>query len=142
VPIHDIDAQDKSLDDDYGASHGSNAPASHDLALFFSDPLLASDPTTVELDSTNSPGYARVTINNDATWAAASGGQKLLAAGYVTMPDPTDTWLQTATHWGLLGSDGKWWDCGELQAPLIVSSAGSGPVVSPAIFYGNYLTPA
>jgi hypothetical protein len=135
VPIHDVDAQDKSLDDDYGASHGSNAPASHDLVLFFSNPMLVSDPTTVELDSTDCPGYGRATITNDATWAAASGGQKALAAGSVALPAPTAAWATSATYYGLLGSDGKWWDCGPLLAPLVITSAGPAPTVAPVIFY-------
>lgn len=140
MPIHDVSAQNKSLDDDYGTSKGSGAASSHQLCLFYADPMSVSDPTTVELTSAADPGYARVSITNGSAWAAAAGGQKALAAGSVTLPNTTGAWTHTATYWGLLGSDGLWWDCGPLIAPLVVTGAGNGPVVAPVIFYSNVVT--
>ena len=130
MPIRDTAAMNASLDNDYGSTHGPNAPASHDLALFDGDPMLDG----VELDSTSAPGYARVSIAA-ADWAAAADGQKALVAP-VQLPDPTDAWLE-ATHWALL--DGStMWDCGPLTEPLEVTGASSdGPLVSPVVFYDD-----
>lgn len=137
MPVRSTTAMNKSLDNDYGASKGANAPASHQLALFSSDPMLVDDPATVELTSAACPGYARVTINNGAAWAAAANGQKALAAGSVAFPATTGEWASAATHWGLYGSDGSWWDCAPLNDPLVVTGAGSGPLVAPVIFYAD-----
>lgn len=130
MPIRDTAAMNASLDNDYGATHGPNAPDSHDLALFDDDPSLDG----LELTDTDSPGYARVAIPNDATWAPAADGSKSLVVP-AQMPDPTDAWVE-ATHWGLF--DGSTlWDYGPLTEPLEVTAAGDGPLVSPVVFYDD-----
>jgi hypothetical protein len=138
MPIRSVAAMNKSLDNDYGATKGPNAAASHQLALFSSDPLVEDDPTTVELTTGTCPGYGRATIANGAAWAAAANGQKATAAP-VTMPAPTAEWAVSATHWGLYGSDGSWWDCGPLTDDLLITGAGPGPLVNPVIFYADSL---
>jgi hypothetical protein len=135
MPIRDTAAMNASLDNDYGATHGPNAPASHDLALFDGDPMVIDDetglPVGVELTGVDSPGYARVTIAA-ADWEPAADGAKALTAP-VQMPDATDAWTE-ATHWGLF--DGSTlWDCGPLTEALEVTEAGTGPLVSPVVFY-------
>lgn len=132
MPIRDVAAMSASLDNDYGPTRGPNAPDSHEVALFFGDPLVAvGDDGGVELDATDCPGYARVTVDSD-DWPAADEGVKSLS---VTFPAPTDEWLTSATHWGLYGSDGNWWDVGEMAEPLEVTSAGDGPLVVLEIRY-------
>lgn len=133
MPIRDLAAMNASLDNDYGTTHGPNAPASHDLALFDGDPLLDG----VELTDVDSPGYARVSIPA-ASWAPAVDGQKSLTAP-AQLPDPTDAWVE-ASHWALL--DGStMWDCGPLSEVLEVTAAGDGPLVSPVVFYDDSVEP-
>lgn len=129
MPIKDVAAMNASLDNDYGASSGPNAPASHELALFNGDPLVGG----VELDGTDCPGYARVLLAQ-AGWPAASGGEK---SRLVTLPATTGEWSTAATHWALVASGGVTWDCGEMPEPLEVSGAGDGPQVLVTVFYDN-----
>lgn len=132
MPIRDVAAQNASLDNDYGATHGSNSPSSHLLALFAGDPTIAG----VELASTG--GYARVTVANDATWAASVSGLKTTVAP-VAFAAATAAWSDTATHWALLDSVGVMWDCARLSAPITVTAAGPVPTVSPEIFFESWL---
>lgn len=143
MPIRDMAAMNASLDNDYGLTHGPNAPDSHDLALFDGDPMLFDDdgvtPLHAELDATTAPGYGRVTIPNDAAWAAAADGAKALAAGTVQLPAPIDAWVE-ASHWALI-ADGVMWDCGPLTEVLEVTEAGDGPLVAPVVFYDDSVEP-
>lgn len=126
MPIRDIAAQNLSLDNDYGVTRGPNAPDSHQVALFVTNPALGG----VEVSG---PGYARVTLNSDG-WAAAVDGAKTVT---VTFPNPTGAWTQ-ATYWGLydpVGAD--WWDCAPLASALNVTGASSGPVIVLAVYYDN-----
>lgn len=128
----DTAAQNKSLDNDYGATRGSNAPASHQLALFAGDPSLDG----VELASAG--GYARVTIaNNGTSWPAAAAGQK--TGPGVTFPTSTGAWSDVATHWVLIGSDGNRWDSGALAEEIDITAAGVTKKVTPTIYYGTRL---
>ena len=127
MPIRDIAAMNASLDNDYGATHGPNAPASHELALFDGDPMT---------DGVELTGYGRATVANDATWAAAADGQKQTVAP-VQMPDVAGE-QDEATYWGLF--DGTtMWDCAPLTESVQVTEAGPGPLVSPVIFYSDSL---
>ena len=128
--IRDTAAQNKSLDNDYGATKGANAPASHALALFAGDPSIDG----VELSSMG--GYARVTITNNGTnWPAATDGEKVCAAQ--TFPASTAAWSAEATHWALYGSDGNWWDCGDLPDVVTVAAAGVTVSVTPVVYYST-----
>src|SRR5690349_21683106 len=111
--IRDTAAQNKSLDNDYGATKGANAPASHALALFAGDPNL--DGT--ELTATG--GYARATVaNNGTNWPAAADGVKVAAAQ--AFPTSTGPWSDVATHWALF--DGTTcWDTGVLDEEIDVT---------------------
>lgn len=128
--IRDTAAQNKSLDNDYGATHGPNAPASHSLALFAGDPNL----TGTEL--TSAGGYARVTVTNNGTnWPAAANGVKVCAVQ--TFPVSTAAWSDVATHWALF--DGTTcWDTGTLDEEIDVSAAGVTATAAPKIFYQDW----
>jgi hypothetical protein len=131
--IRDTAAQNKSLDNDYGATKGANAPASHVLALFAGDPNL----TGVEL--TSAGGYARVTVTNNGTnWPAASDGLKVAAAQ--SFPASTAAWSDVATHWALFdAADGTTcWDTGTLDEEIDVSAAGVTASVTPKVFYETW----
>lgn len=127
MPIRDAAARRKSLRNDYGTDAAADAPTSHEAALFNGDPMLDGVEVT-------GPGYARGTIL-PADWAD-DGTEGLRAQ--VELPTPTGDWDE-ATHWALYGSDALWWDCGELEEPLIVS-AGDPPVVVVPLFYDDALT--
>lgn len=132
MPLLSPEAMNASLDGDYGTTAGPHAAASHALALFYDDPSLADAPEDVELSG---GGYARVTVNPSA-WAAAAAGAKSTTAP-VAFPSTTDEWDNAATYFGLKGADGFWWDFGPLTAPLEVTGAGPGPLVTPTVFYDD-----
>lgn len=131
MPLRDVAAQNRSLDNDYGTIRGPHAADSHQLALFFGDPL----EDGVELNGTDCPGYARATVL-PADWLAAADGAKTAT---VTFPDTTGEWTIAATHWGLFGDDDAWWDCNELAEPLEVTGASNGPVVDVTVQYDTSL---
>lgn len=134
MPIRDVAAMNKSLDNDYGTTRGPNAPLSHALALYVGDPV-------VDGVEVSGGGYARVTIL-PADWAAATDGEKSLTAP-AEFAAPTDTWGDTITHWALVGADGLVWDTGTLTEPLDVTSAAlRGPLVSVTVFYDDAVTEA
>lgn len=130
--IRDTAAQNKSLDNDYGATKGANAPASHTFHLFAGDPRIPeADGGGVELTT----GYTPPTITNNGTsWPAAANGEKVGASVSVTS---TAALADTATHWALKGSDGLWWDTGELDSEWVIDAAGVTKIGRPIIFYGD-----
>lgn len=137
MPIRDTAAMNASLNNDYGATKGPNAPASHELALFDGDPMIdALDGGGVEVAALDCPGYARVTLANDAGWLAAADGMKKRAA-LAQFPATTGEWLTPVTHWALIASGGVVWDCGPLTEPLEVTGAGDGPEVAVTVFYDD-----
>jgi hypothetical protein len=126
VPIFDISERNAFLDNQYGPSHGAAAPASHDLAMFNGDPMFGG----VEITG---PGYARVTIPNDATWAAAVDGMKSTSASF---PAPTGAWDE-ATHWGLYNGTALGFT-DSFDTPLDVTGASpSGPLVQITIYFAD-----
>jgi hypothetical protein len=130
MPIRDVAAMNASLDNDYGENRGPNAADSHDMALFVGDPMTDG----VELDALDNPGYDRPTIL-PADWLDADAGTKSTNGG-VQFDNATAAWLDEATHWGLF--DGSvMWDCAPLAEPLVVSAAGTGPQVTPTVFYDD-----
>lgn len=125
-------AQNASLDNDYGATAGSNAPAAHQVALFSGDPLLGG----TELDSTG--GYARVVITNDGTtWPGASGGSTTSAA--VSFGTSSAAWSDTATHFVLYDdADGTTaWDAGLLDEEIAVDAASTVVETTLTVFYSG-----
>lgn len=114
-------AQSASLDNDYGANAGPNAPADLEVALFNGDPLLGGT------ELTGDGGYAAVSVPNDgATWPdAASGGAKTSAV--ISFPDPTAAWSDTATFFVLRdASTGDEWDSGVLADVIDVDEDEDG----------------
>lgn len=132
MPIRDLAARNASLNNDYGATRGPNAPDAHSLALFSGDPMIdAGDGGGVEISG---GGYARVTIDQ-SEWLPAADGLKTLAAPK-TFPATTGEWPDTVTHWALY--DGStMWDCGPLAEEVDVTGAGAGPVVNVTVFYDD-----
>ena len=128
MPIRDAAARRKSLRNDYGTDRAADAPASHDVALFNGDPMLAGVEVT-------GGGYARVTVLPAAWTDDDTEGIYAL----VTFPAPTGAWTE-ATHWALYGSDSNWWDCGEFAESLLVTGAGDGPQVLVPLFYEDAIT--
>ena len=125
MPIRDVAAMAKSLDNDYGTTAGSSAPASHELVLFFGDPMSEGVEVTEAGRATILP----------ADWLPASVDAVKATDGLVTLADSTGAY--TATHWALYGSDGNWWDCAELSEPLDVTGVGDPPTVLVEIFYDD-----
>lgn len=140
MPIRDIAAMNRSLDNDYGTTAGPNAAASHLLALFVGDPMLpALEGGGVEADSVNHPGYGRVAIL-PADWLPAENGRKALAEP-AQLPATTGEWDPEPDYWALFDVDGvTMWDCGPLTDPLEVTGAGDGPLVAVAVYYDDAVT--
>lgn len=134
MPIRDVAAMNRSLDNDYGTARGPNAADSHTLHLFFGDPM----EDGVEITGN---GYASVTVL-PADWSPAVDGMKSLTTP-AEFPAPTGEWLDSPTHWALFGDDGAWWDCAPLTEPLDVTGASSvGPLVDVTIFFDDAVTEA
>lgn len=131
MPIKDTAAQNASLDNDYGATHGANSPAAHELVLFSGDPMIDG------IEITGS-GYAPAAVANDAGWPSADGGSK---SRIVNFAAPTGPWDE-ADHWALRDPvSGTVWDCAPLTEPLDITSASPfGPAVSIQIFASDSLT--
>lgn len=145
MPILSTAAQNASLDNDYGATRGSNAPSAHQVALFNGDPngdgVEISDTTETEAGTVPN-GYERVTIpNNGTTWAPAADGRKETAAP-VVFAVPTEAW-EDVTHFVLFDdADGTTgWDSGALLETLVVTGAGTAPSADLAVFYGESVVP-
>lgn len=127
MPIRDQSAQERSLDNDYGATRGPNAPDSFEVAFF-------SDDGDTEIAG---GGYVRATLDND-DWLPAADGVK--ASLPIAFADSTDEWADTVTHAGLYDPvAAQWWDVVPLDEPLDVTGAGDGPIVILSIFYDNNL---
>lgn len=130
MPILDVAAQDSSLNNDYGASAGSNAPTSHEVALFNGAPW----ESGTELASTG--GYARVVLaNNGTNWPGASGGATTSAV--VTFPTSTAAWSDTATHFVLYDAADSTtaWDAQALSDEISVDAAGFVARLQLTVFY-------
>jgi hypothetical protein len=131
MTLLDPAAQSASLDNDYGATKGPNAPASLEVALFTDDPLLGG----VELAATG--GYARVVVPNDGTtWpAAASAGSKTSAQ--VSFGTSTDAWSDVAAWFVLFDhADGVTrWDAQELTDVVVVDTSGTEVTTSLTVYY-------
>jgi len=131
MPIKDVDAQNASLDNDYGANHGPASPDAHELALFNGDPMF--DGVEITGD-----GYAPATVSNDSGWPDADGGAKARA---ITFDAPTGAW-DAFDHWLLRDPDtGIGWDCGATTEDGNITAASSvGPIITVQIFHPDSLT--
>lgn len=141
MPIKDEAAMNASLNNDYGATKGPNSPSSHSLALFVGDPQLeVADGGGYEISAISCPGYARVAISNDASWAPAADGMKQTAES-VEFPAPTDEWVEEPTYWALIAPGEVIWDTGPLTEPMQITSASTeGILIRPVIFYSDAVT--
>lgn len=130
MPIRDVEAMDASLDNDFGTTRGPHAAATHEMALFYGDPI------TDGVEITGG-GYARATVLA-ADWADSLDGFKTTIAP-VAFPATTTAWPLSPTHFALIAPGAVMWDCAPLNAPLDVTGAGAGPQVQPYIFYDDNL---
>lgn len=115
--IRDIAARNASLANDYGATKGPNAAASHQFAVFEGDP----NGDGVELTG---GGYARVTLVNDGTvWPAPVGGQLTIDVNLPLTGEP----VGIGDHFALFdAADGTTcWDTGPLTGELLYTTAGT-----------------
>lgn len=146
----DLAAQNASLDNDYGTTHGPNSPASFLLALFVGDPLAGgvevSNLSEVDVldDDGNitgteivSNGYARAAVAH-ADFAPADEGIKA-TTNPVAFANALAEWPDTVTHWQLYATDGTTaWDSGAIADPLLdITAEGPGPTVALSIFYAD-----
>lgn len=146
----DTAAQNASLDNDYGTTHGPNSPASFLLALFTGDPegdgLEVEDATEVDVldgdgnvtgTTLEANGYARAAVAH-SDFAASVDGVKA-TTDPVQFADALAEWPDTVTHWQLYAVDGTTaWDSGVIEGGgLDVTEAGAGPAVSVSIFYAD-----
>lgn len=146
----DTAAQNKSLDNDYGTTHGPNSPTSFLLALYVGDPenggVELANQTEVDVVDASGVvtgtqllpnGYAPAAVAH-ADFAAATAGVKATTAP-VQFADATQEWPDTVTHWQLVDAgDGTRWDAGLLaEDGLTVTGAGPGPTVAVSIFYAD-----
>ncbi len=126
MPIRDPAARRKSIRNDYGVNAAADAPTSHEVALFDGDPMEGGVEITGD-------GYARAEVV-PGDWAD-DPDEGIFA--FVTFPAPGGPWVE-AKYWGLYGSDGLWWDCGELEEPLLVTIASdTGPQLQVPLFYAD-----
>lgn len=122
----------KSLDNDYGETRGPNAADSHELVLFFGDPMSDDEPGAVPAVEITAAGRATIL---PADWLPASADGVKATDGLVTLADSSGAYV--ATHWALIDSDGLVWDCAELAEPLDVTGDGDPPQVLVEIFYDD-----
>lgn len=136
-------AQADALNNMIGPTQGINGPVSWLLALYDGDPT----GTGVEAAASDCPGYARVTVAK-ADWDEATEADPIKqTTDPVQFPDvPADpdpevevAWGRTMTYWGLLdpvdptilrfsGQIAR-------DQQLDITAAGTGPAVTPAIFF-------
>lgn len=115
MPLGDVAEKQLVLDALFGANHSSVMPDSHDLALFTGNPFDGGAETDY-------PGYARQTIDNDATWPAADTDATKTVE--VSFPDATDAASDDILCWVLFnGTAITAWEF--LDAPISVDGAGT-----------------
>lgn len=130
MALTDVNAQNASLDNDYGDGAGSAAPSAFQLGLFFGDP----DNGGTEL--TSAGGYVRpVLANTTANFPDAVDGLKTVP---VDLADATGAFSDTITHWRFFDdADGTTaWDSGQFANEVSVDSARPVSVVC-TIYYGG-----
>lgn len=124
-------AAEASLNMSYGDDRGPLAPDTLEIALYSGDPAFDG----VELNDTDCPGYARLTVANDnTTWLPAADGEK--RSVLLTFP-ATDQWTRAATYVQIYdaGSDQPW-DSSELGEPMTLpEDFEDGPQIQIVLFY-------
>lgn len=130
----DTAAMNSHLEASYGPNRGALRPDSHEFALFFGDPNFGG----VEITG---GGYARVTFDGDTDWNAAADGA--MSTDWKSLPSTTGEYDSEATHWALIYDDGGDVidDSGPLATPLVVTSAGDGPLVRAVVRWADSITP-
>lgn len=128
MPLGDVTEQMRVLDSMFGVDHSSAMASSHTVHIYTGNPYDGG----VEITG---PGYAAVSVDNDATWPAAdTDATKSID---VTFPDPTDAW-DDGGCWVLTADDTDDIAAWEFfDAPLEVDGAGDGPVVTVTVYVPN-----
>jgi hypothetical protein len=149
MAIRDVLAQNASLDNDYGANHGPQAPTNLELTLWFGDPMITPDDTDeladvvpgIEADAVDYPGYVPAAAPNNGTTFPDAAADGAITSIPITFADPTDEWLTQIDHWAWRDADTDVvWDTGAIDPPLVITSSGDGPVVIPTVFHPDSLT--
>lgn len=124
MPIGDLAQKQKILNSLFGASHSSAMASSHTVALYTGNPY---DSGT----ETDYPGYARVTVTNNATWPAADSDATKTVE--VDFPDATDAASDDITAWVLFdGTDITMWEF--LDDPIAVDGPGTLETVGVTVY--------
>lgn len=126
-----VAARNASLAMSYGATKGSSAPTSLEVALF------NGDPRNGGTELTPAGGYAPATVpNNGTTWPTAPADGEIVSAA-IALPSSTDAWSDTALFWLIRdATTGDWWDSMPLPGDGITVS-GYG-VENSLILFVNY----
>jgi len=148
MPLMDTAAQNASLDNDYGATKGPNAPASFRLRLWVGDPTNGGE----ELAASGGYAPAGGVTNDGANFPPAADGSKTAAPQsfgtstgewglYKVVNGVTELVPDVATHYSLEDeATGTAWDTGQLGDEISVEAAGTEVTVQPVIFYNGGLT--
>lgn len=122
------------LEASYGPNRAAARPSTHEYALFYGDPRDGG----VEIAG---GGYARITVDGDTDWEAAADGG--ISTVQLQLPATTDEWSSEGTHWALIYDDGGDVidDSGPLAEPIVVTGAGSGPLVRAEPRFADSLLP-
>ncbi len=122
------------LEASYGPNRGPLRPSTHEYALFYGDPRDGGVEVT-------GGGYARVTIDGDTDWNPAVDGG--ISTNLMQLPDTTDEYDVDPDHWALIYDDGGpvLDDSGPLSEPLVVTGAGSGPLVRATPRFADSINP-
>ncbi len=123
----------KSLKNDYGATHGENAPTSWLVAFYDDFPEFGG----VELNDTDCPGYARIAVAQAEFEATANNSMSAIVA-----PDEaTDVWTRPARVAAMLNADDpdEIWDYTPI-ASVMPKDDGTFDPVEIEIFYTDDTT--
>lgn len=124
-------AAEASLDMSYGDDRGTLAPDFLEIALYSGDPAFDG----VEVNDTDCPGYARITVPNDnTTWNPAANGEK--SSVILTFP-ATAQWTVAPNYVQIYDDDtGQPWDSVELAEPMeLPPDFEDGPQLQIVLFY-------
>lgn len=130
MPIISVEAQNASLANDYGPTHGAQSPDNLELGIWDDDPRFGG----AELPADG--GYARVPISHSDFSTPADGKTTIL----VQLADSTDEWPTPGKWWVIIDADtGDLWDGDALNTPVVVAGAGSFDPMPVTVYHPDAL---